>query len=123
MPKVFITQRDIGVLFARGQRTVELGEGEVLTWLAHEEATRLGMRLVQATGKMQFAPERPYLVEVKHAAPVAASASQNLPASGVCPDMLKARIHNAVMSRLGDQIDPALLDVIIERILSHLQVA
>ena len=122
MPKVFLTQRDIADLFARGQRTVELGEGQSLTWLAHEEATRLGMHLVQANGKMQFAPERPYLAEPKPAAP-SASASQNLPASGICPDMLKARIHNAVMSRLGDQIDPALLDGIIDRILSHLQVA
>ena len=122
MPKVFLTQRDIADLFARGQRTVELGEGQSLTWLAHEEARRLGMHLVQAGQGPEFSPVRLYLAEPKPAVP-SASFGQDLQVNGICPEGLKARIHNAVMLRLGDQIDPALLDVIIERILSHLQVA
>jgi hypothetical protein len=100
-----------------------------LTDLAYEKAARLGMQLVRDKPENPpAAPVRPYLSQPQ-SQPAASFSVQNLPAvpqpaaqaslSGQ-PDGtdLHKRIHNAVMARLGSQIDAKLLDVIIARVLN-----
>ncbi len=112
MPKEFYTERDIEDMVKRGVMSLELNDNVVLTDLAYEKAGRLGMQLVRARpSEPPGAPVRPYLSQVQKpaAAPVA-------PAPTADAD-LAARIREAVNARLGPQVDQALLDVIIQRVL------
>jgi len=89
-----------------------LTDNVVLTELAYEKANRLGMQLVRSQPENPpAAPVRPYLAQ--KSAPQAAAPV--FPASAA-PD-LHARIREAVINRMGGQVDLALLDVIIERVL------
>ena len=111
MPKEFYTERDIEDMFKRGIQSLQLGEDVVLTELAFEKANRLGMQLLRERPlEPPAAPVRPYISELRKpaAAPSAPLAEADLP----------ARIRAAVNARLGTQIDPALLDVIIQRVLN-----
>ena len=125
MAKVFYTERDVEDLHARGVRMIEVGEDVVLTDLAYEKAERLGMRLVQGNEKPPGAPERPYLSQQQPKSKssrvsVSFNAAQAAPqASG--QDDLRARVRSAVLARMGSQIDPALLDSILDRVLANLR--
>ncbi len=59
------------------------------------------------------APVRPYLSQPVPPAPIPAA-----PAAASQTD-LQARIRSAVLARLGTQIDPQLLDVIIQRVIQQ----
>ncbi|MDX9953205.1 MAG: hypothetical protein RBT75_03880 [Anaerolineae bacterium] len=95
MPRRFITENDIKDLVKRGVRSLEVNNDIVLTDLAREKARELGVTLLPNAG--------------------AAAAPSQEPASAD----LAQRIRNAVQARLGDQVDPALLDTIIKRVLTH----
>jgi len=111
MPKQFFTEKEIEDLFNRGARSLRLTRDVVLTELAYEKARRLGLQLIQdGPDAPPSAPVRPYLSQTP-ARPAAAS-----PAEPVRAD-LQTRIRQAVRARLGDQIEPALLDNIIQRVL------
>lgn len=115
MPKEFYTERDIEDLFKRGVMSLSIGEDVVLTELAYEKANRLGMQLVRSQpDNPPCAPVRPYLTQ-KPVLQVTASTA-GVPAGQTEQD-LPARIRAAVNARMGNQVDPALLDVIIERVL------
>ena len=108
MPKEFYTERDIEDMFKRGVLSLNITENVVLTELAYERAKRLGIQLVHSQSNTpSSAPVRPY---------VSQQASPSIPGKGVEKD-LSARIRSAVVTRMGNQVDPALLDVIIERVL------
>ena len=108
MPKEFYTEKDIEELFKRGVLSLDINGDVVLTELAYEKANRLGMKLVRSQPDTPpSAPVRPY---------VSQQASLSAPNSGMEKD-LSARIRSAVAARMGNQVDPALLDVIIERVL------
>lgn len=126
MPKEFITEKDIEDLVKRGVTSLETGDHIVLTPLAYEKAAKLGLRLV--SGKPEnppSAPVRPY-VSQKQAAPLPAPSgcgcssqqccSATTPAPAV-PGDLHQRVREAVVGRLGAQVDAGLLDVIIKRVL------
>lgn len=123
MPKVFYTERDIEDLFARGIRSVDVGEDVVLTELAYEKAERLGVRLVQGNQKPPCAPERPYLSQQEAKPKVALSFDRSMaaPAPASSQDELKSRVRAAVLARLGNQIDAAMLDSILDRVLANLR--
>jgi len=121
MPKEFYTERDIEDLFKRGILSLQVTDNVVLTELAYEKANRLGMQLLRQShaqggqGKDRpveppAAPVRPYISQARMpeapAAPAPAEAD------------LKARIRSAVVAQLGNQVDSALLDVIIQRVLN-----
>jgi hypothetical protein len=130
MPKEFITEKDIEDLVKRGATSLETGDHVVLTQLAYEKAARLGVRLV--SGKPDnppVAPIRPYLSQKQGPPePVAAVAgcgcagqscgSVPSPASVTSGDVHR-RVHEAVVARLGNQVDSNLLDVIIKRVLQN----
>ncbi len=126
MAKEFYTEKDIEDMWKRGIMSLELSDDIVLTELAYEKANRLGMRLQRPSAdNPPSAPVRPYLSAPKPAVPSASlDVSAYLPQveSPVAPKTgdldLQQRIKNAVMARMGTQVDPKLLDSIIQRVLS-----
>ncbi|MGD0878184.1 MAG: hypothetical protein ABSA01_08580 [Anaerolineales bacterium] len=112
MPKEFYTERDIEDMFKRGILSLQVNDNVVLTELAYEKANRLGMQLLREKPlEPPAAPVRPYLTEL-HKSGTGQAAELQKPEAD-----LTARIRSAVNARLGTQVDPALLDVIIERVL------
>jgi hypothetical protein len=126
MPKEFITEKDIEDLFRRGASSLEIGDHTVLTQLAHEKAAKLGFRLV--SGKPEnppSAPARPYLSQKQQVHPTspepcncsAQPCCSSSAAAHAVPGDLRDRVRDAVVARLGSQVDANLLDVIIQRVL------
>ena len=110
MPKEFYTERDIEDMVKRGILSLQVSDNVVLTELAYERARRLGLQLLREKPlEPPAAPVRPYLSEPSK--PARSETAQAPEPS------LSARILAAVTARLGTQVDPALLDVIIERVL------
>ena len=141
MPKEFYTERDIEDMVKRGILSLEINDNVVLTDLAYEKANRLGMQLVQdKPEKPPGAPVRPYLSQPQsRPSPSANRAPASAPAESFAPPLrqpasgggqngpppsqdgadLHQRIRNAVIGRLGSQVDQKLLDVIITRVLQN----
>jgi hypothetical protein len=112
MPKEFYTERDIEDMFKRGILSLQVNENVVLTELAYEKANRLGMQLLREQPLVPpAAPVRPYISESNKSI-----VGLGTPPPQANPD-LAAQIRSAVNTRLGAQVDPALLDVIIQRVL------
>ena len=112
MPKEFYTERDIEDMWKRGTMSLQVGDNVVLTELAYEKAQRLGIQLVKERPlEPPSAPVRPYLSQTL-IPPTTPTFSPPSPE----PD-LASRIHTAVAARLGTQVDPHLLDEIIQRVL------
>jgi hypothetical protein len=115
MPKEFYTERDIEDMFKRGIMSLNVTENVVLTELAYEKANRLGLQLLRSQpDNPPSAPVRPYISQKP--APAAPAVLPNAPAQPTDRD-LQSRIHAAVIARMGSQVDPELLDVIIQRVL------
>lgn len=116
MPKEFYTERDIEDLVKRGVLSLNVDDNVFLTELAYEKANRLGMQLVHSQpDNPPSAPVRPYISQ----APIPSPAPTGLPpATTPAGGDLKDRIRSAVHLRLGDQVDPNLLEVIIQRVLN-----
>jgi len=133
MPKEFFTERDIEDMVKRGILSLEVNDQVVLTDLAYERANKLGMRLVRdKPDNPPAAPVRPYIAQparpplapaaqvVSSFAPQAAPAqAQPVPTAQADGEALHQRVRNAVIARLGSQVDAALLDVIITRVLQN----
>jgi hypothetical protein len=125
MPKEFYTEKDIEDLFQRGIHSLQVTDNVVLTELAYEKATRLGLRLTsERADHPPAAPVRPYLSETgtvrpqQVIAPVA-RASSALPDGSLRSareNDIEARIRSAIIAKLGDQVDAKLLDNIIHRV-------
>ncbi len=126
MPKTFYTERDIEDLAKRGVISLLEDDDVVLTDLARDKAIRLGIEIVHEIDQPPSAPERPYISEMT--SPSAASPagkgsviakSSNTSASG---DELFENVRAEVVARLGDAVDPQLLDTIIRRVLGNVGV-
>lgn len=119
MPKKFYTERDIEDMVAQGQMSLVVNDDVILTDLAFEKANRLNVNLIQPNQKPPGAPERPYLSE-----PTSKKVSPSPAEKTVSTDdeELRERIRKAVKAKLGDQIDPALLETIITRVLNNVGV-
>ncbi len=114
MPKEFYTERDIEDLVKRGVMSLEINDNVVLTELAYEKANRLGFKLIRsAPDTPPAAPIRPYLSQKQFPTTTAPTPA---PAPPKETD-LHERIRSAVLARMGNQLDPALLDAIIQRVL------
>jgi hypothetical protein len=114
MPKEFYTERDIEDMFKRGTTVLELSDDIVLTELAYEKAQRLGVKLIARHDTPPAAPIRPYIAK-----PIA-SPLPTISAAQPQPDDLRKRVHTAVTAKLGTQVDPALLDSILDRVIETL---
>lgn len=121
MPKEFYTERDIEDMVKRGIMSLRMNDDVVITDMAYEKAKDLGMNLLRdKSANLPAAPVRPDLSQNQPtqapAAGLALTASVAPPAR-VDGAELRQRIHSAVITRLGDQVDAQLLDVIITRVL------
>lgn len=119
MPKKFFTERDIEDMAARGEHTLQMSDDIVLTELAFEKAERLDVKLVQPHQLPPSSPVRPYLSETE--TPPTTCPPCSAPET-VQDEDLRQRIRNAVKTKLGDQVDPALLETIITRVLNNVGV-
>ena len=120
MAKTFYTERDIEELARQGIRSLAVNDSVVLTELAVEKARTLGINLVRPHDTPPSAPIRPYL------AATSPQSGSTPPSSGYPKEQskeeLRQRVHAAVVARLGNEIDPALLDTIIRRVLDNIGV-
>jgi len=115
MPKTFYTERDIEDLYRQGVQSLEVNDDVVLTELAYEKAKKLGLKLGWEHDSPPDAPVRPYLSQqVQSPAHVDFSPA-------IKGDGLKKRVRDAVIARLGSQVDPVLLDAIIQRVIDSTQ--
>lgn len=115
MPKVFYTERDIEDLARQGVTSLTVTEDVVVTDLARERARKLGVALLsERDSRPASAPARPYISEV--ASPAASAPNKPQAAGGE----LEARVYSAVKSKLGNQVDDALLRTIVKRVLKSL---
>ena len=122
MVKKFYTEKDVVELYESGVRSLQLGEDIQMTEMAYEKARGLGMTLLtNAPDQPPSAPVRPYLSSVgTSSAPKPAPVMGKAPAPQADPlkdSALAQRIRTAVNTRLGNQVDPQLLDTIIRRVL------
>jgi hypothetical protein len=118
MPKEFYTERDIEDLVKRGVLSLDVNENCVLTDLAYEKANRLGMKLIRSRpDNPPGAPVRPYISEKVVAPTDMAATAPATPSLPAAQGDLPGSIRSAVVAKLGTQVDPALLDTIIERVL------
>ena len=70
MPKEFYTETDIEDMVKRGVMSLEVNDNVVLTDLAYEKASRLGVRLVRKSpDQPPSAPVRPYISQKRRAPP------------------------------------------------------
>lgn len=117
--KKFYTEKDIEELFNSGVKSLQLGGNIQLTEMAYEKAKRLGFKLLtDQPDNPPSAPVRPYLSEQSvHSAPIAASVASAAAAPNSTQSKLEQRIRAAVAAKMGRQVDPALLDRIIARVL------
>ena len=119
MPKEFITERDIEDMVRHGILSLEVNDNVVLTELAYEKANKMGLKLLRdKPDNPPSAPVRPYII---HQVPLQATERPALSQPNTTGDSntpLEERIRSAVQARLGNRVDPALLDVIIKRVLS-----
>lgn len=130
MPKVFYTERDIEDLFNRGVTSLVVNDDVVVTDLGRERAMKLGFELVREFDQPPSAPVRPYITEKR--SPTAAPPAAAIPPAGKPaalpaaspqslsgPDLEK-RVFDAVVAKLGETVDPQLLQVIIRRVVRSL---
>ena len=115
MPKEFYTERDIEDMFKRGVMSLNISENVVLTELAYEKANRLGLQLLRSQpDNPPSGPVRPYIAQKNtNVSPAVIGNASNEPND----KDIQSRIHAAVITRMGSQVDPELLDVIIQRVL------
>jgi hypothetical protein len=115
MAKTFYTEHDIEDMVKRGERALVVNDDVVLTDLAFESARKLNVELVQPHSTPPSAPERPYINNTG----ASSAAPSGLPRS-VRVEAIKERVKNAVKARLGNQVDDAMLDRIIDRVAADL---
>jgi hypothetical protein len=114
MPKIFYTERDIDDMKARGVTSIDVTDNVVLTDLALERAMRCEIKINRLE---QSAPKATY------------SPSVNLTASTVHTTVnrhadnaeLRQHIKTAVLAKLDGQVDGALLDAVITRVLDGMK--
>ena len=118
MPKEFYTERDIEDLVKRGVLSLDVNDNCVLTDLAYEKANRLGMKLTGRDRTIRLVPLCGHTSLRK--------SSRDLPWQPPSrlrrPSLLRkatCQVASAAPSwpSLVAQVDPALLDSIIERVL------
>ncbi len=114
MPKIFYTERDIDDMKARGLTSIDVTDNVVMTDLALERAMRYEMKINRVE---QSAPKATYSPSVNtHAA-----YQREIPRESASDAELKQKIKSAVLARLNGQVDTALLDAVITRVLAGMK--
>ena len=113
MAKIFYTERDIDDMQARGVTSIDVTDNVVMTDLALERAMKYEMKIKRVNSS---------------SAPTARlSQSVNLAVSSVHEQAqrsdpeLKQKVKALVLAKLDGQVDAALLDAVITRVLAGLK--
>ncbi len=112
MAKIFYTERDIDDLKARGVGSIEVNDNVVMTDLAVERAMKHGIKIHR---REQSAPQATFSPSVNAAYP------REAPRANASDLELKQKIKAAVLARLNGQVDEALLDAVITRVLAGMR--
>jgi hypothetical protein len=119
MGKEIYTEIDIEDMAGKGIMSLTLSDNVVLTDLAYERAKKLNIRLVSDVDKPPAAPLRPYISTNVQPCGDSVPCHERSFTPGTSSQQqgdLKERIRSAVIARLGSQVDSALLDAIIKRV-------
>lgn len=100
MAKTFYTEREMEDLYNRGVRVLDVDDDVVLTDLARDKATALGIRLNRVSAKPRPAPTG---------------------GSPLTQAEIVEKVKAAVIARLGNNVDPALLDAVITRVVAQIK--
>jgi hypothetical protein len=114
MAKIFYTERDIDDMKARGVTSLDITDNMVITDLALERAMRYEMKINRADSASLPKATFSGSVNLVEAYPREASTS----ASDV---ELKQKIKALVLAKLDGQVDAALLDAVITRVLAGMK--
>jgi hypothetical protein len=114
MAKIFYTERDIDDMKARGLTSIDVTDNVVLTDLALERAMKYQMKINRAD---QSAPKATYSPSVN----TYAAYQREAPRESALDAELKQRIKSAVLAKLDGQVDSALLDAVITRVLNGMK--
>jgi len=132
MPKTFYTERDIDDLVKQGVKSLIVDDDVVLTDLAYEKARRLGLELLRESDQPPGSPIRPYIAKLPSpAARSAPKAATSVPSStplatpissrsAASNEDLQQRVYKAAQARLGNSVDPKLLETIIQRVIKSI---
>ncbi|MEX2144203.1 MAG: hypothetical protein WD740_06380 [Anaerolineales bacterium] len=117
MAKVFYTERDIEDLARQGVTSLDIDDNVVVTDLAREKARRLGIQLTtERDRRVATTSASAALASLPPPSLPSAAPRQPQPAGSD----LESRVYSAVKSKLGDQVDDALLRTIVQRVLKGL---
>ncbi len=121
MAKTFYTEHDIEDMVKRGVQSLTLTDDTVLTDLAFERASKLGFKLVKGNERPPSAPVRPYITQQAQKAEKAQQSLQavSTAAGTVRQGEIRQRVRDAVIARLGNEVDAKLLESIITRVLDN----
>ncbi len=98
MSKTFFTERDIQDLAARGVTALDVDDNVVITDMGRDAALKLGIKLARRS---------------------AAPAASAKPAPS--KEEVVAKVKAAVIARLGNTADPALLEAVIGRVIAQIK--
>ena len=132
MPKTFYTERDIDDLVKQGVKSLIVDDDVVLTDLAYEKARRLGLELLRESDQPPGAPVRPYIAKIPSPAarssgkavvstPPSTPLATPVPSRSAASDEdLQQRVYKAAQERLGNSVDPKLLETIVQRVVKSI---
>ena len=112
MAKIFYTERDIDDMKARGVTSVDITDNVVITDLALERAMRYDMKINRTDNAS--APKASFSASVN----LVAAYPREAPVVDVD---LKQKIKSMVLAKLNGQVDAALLDAVITRVLAGMK--
>ncbi len=115
MPKIFYTDHDIADMYARGVTSIDVHDGVVLTDLAVERAFKLGIKLNRV--ERGPAPSATFSPSVNT---ITVATLPTRPASDDTEQLVR-KVRDAVLSRLNGQVDPALLEAVIRKVLAEMK--
>jgi len=131
MPKTFYTERDIEDLARRGVISLLEDDDVVLTDIARDKAMRLGIEIVHKFDQPPSAPQRPYITAMVSPSATKPGSEASAPSSisqasppgpSTSSDELYESVRSEVVARMGDAVDPQLLETIIRRVLQNVGV-
>lgn len=112
MAKVFYTERDIDEMKARGVTSLDITDNTVITELALERAMKHDMKINRLESNSAPKASLSGSVNLVHAYPRADSSADA---------DLRQKIKSAVLAKLNGQVDAAVLDAVISRVVSSLK--
>jgi hypothetical protein len=113
MPKTFYTDRDIDDMIRDGITSLVVTDDVVVTDVARERAYKSDFKFIKENDIAPSTPVRPYVVEnpVKIKKEIAIKQQEV---------SIEQQVLEAVKAKVGDSVDEALLETIIQRVIKSI---